>query len=156
MRMLKVALLAGALAGLSLTGAIAAGSGGGGGGMSSMPSDTGPRYDPAEEYAKAIKAFYDAGCRYLQLDDTSLSYFCDPEQRKMLAERGDDPEQLVFIYRDVLNAALKAKPADMQITTHTCRGNFKSTFIASGKFSSPNLSAACRAVISYSRESVST
>lgn len=56
MRMLKVALLASALAGLSLTGAVAAGSGGGGGGMSSMPSDTGPRYDPAEEYAKAIKA----------------------------------------------------------------------------------------------------
>lgn len=56
MRMLKVALLAGALAGLSLTGALAAGSGGGGGGMNSMPSDTGPRYDPAEEYAKAIRA----------------------------------------------------------------------------------------------------
>ncbi|SEL78129.1 5-methyltetrahydropteroyltriglutamate--homocysteine methyltransferase [Bosea lupini] len=90
--------------------------------------------DLGKVYAKAIKAFYDAGCRYLQLDDTSLSYFCDPEQRKMLAERGDDPEQLVFIYRDVLNAALKAKPADMQITTHTCRGNFKSTFIASGGY----------------------
>ena len=86
--------------------------------------------DLGKAYAKAIRAFYDAGCRYLQLDDTSLSYFCDPEQRKMLAERGDDPEQLIFIYRDVLNAALKAKPADMQITTHTCRGNFKSTFIA--------------------------
>lgn len=70
MRMLKVALLAGALAGLSLSGAIAAGSGGGGGGMSSMPSDTGPRYDPAEEYAKAIKAIqakdYKAAARAAQ------------------------------------------------------------------------------------------
>jgi len=56
MRMLKLMLLAGALAGLSMTGAVAAGGSGGGGGMSSMPSDTGPRYDPAEEYAKAIKA----------------------------------------------------------------------------------------------------
>jgi len=56
MRVLKVVLMAGALAGLSLSGALAAGGGGGGGGMSSMPSDTGPRYDPAEEYAKAIKA----------------------------------------------------------------------------------------------------
>lgn len=56
MRVLKVALVAGALAGLSLTGAMAAGGGGGGGGMSAMPSDTGPRYDPAEEYAKAVKA----------------------------------------------------------------------------------------------------
>ncbi|MDX3807412.1 5-methyltetrahydropteroyltriglutamate--homocysteine S-methyltransferase [Bosea thiooxidans] len=90
--------------------------------------------DLGKAYAKAIKAFYDAGCRYLQLDDTSLSYFCDPEQRKMLAERGDDPDKLIFVYRDVLNAALKAKPADMQITTHTCRGNFKSTFIASGGY----------------------
>lgn len=90
--------------------------------------------DLGKAYAKAIRAFYDAGCRYLQLDDTSLSYFCDPEQRKMLAERGDDPDALIFVYRDVLNAALKAKPADMRITTHTCRGNFKSTFIASGGY----------------------
>jgi len=90
--------------------------------------------DLGRAYAKAIRAFYDAGCRYLQLDDTSLSYFCDPEQRKMLAERGDDPDKLIFIYRDILNAALKAKPADMAITTHTCRGNFKSTFIASGGY----------------------
>lgn len=90
--------------------------------------------DLGKAYAKAIKAFYDAGCRYLQLDDTSLSYFCDPEQRKMLSERGDDPDTLIFIYRDILNTALAAKPADMAITTHTCRGNFKSTFIASGGY----------------------
>lgn len=59
MRVLKIVLLAGAIAGTQVTGAIAAGGGGGGGGMSSMPSDTGPRYDPAEEYAKAIKAIQD-------------------------------------------------------------------------------------------------
>jgi 5-methyltetrahydropteroyltriglutamate--homocysteine methyltransferase len=90
--------------------------------------------DLGKTYAKAIKAFYDAGCRYLQLDDTSLSYFCDPEQRKMLAARGDDPDQLIHVYRDIINAATAAKPADMVITTHTCRGNFKSTFIASGGY----------------------
>jgi 5-methyltetrahydropteroyltriglutamate--homocysteine methyltransferase len=90
--------------------------------------------DLGRTYAKAVRAFYDAGCRYLQLDDTSLSYFCDPEQRKMLAERGDDPEKLIFVYRDIINAATAAKPADMVITTHTCRGNFKSTFIASGGY----------------------
>jgi 5-methyltetrahydropteroyltriglutamate--homocysteine methyltransferase len=90
--------------------------------------------DLGKTYAKAIKAFYDAGCRYLQLDDTSLSYFCDPEQRKMLAERGDDPDKLIHTYRDIINAATAAKPADMVITTHTCRGNFKSTFIASGGY----------------------
>lgn len=70
MRLLKIALLAGAMAGLSMTGAVAAGGGGGGGGMSSMPSDTGPRYDPAEEYAKAIKAIqakdYKAAARSAQ------------------------------------------------------------------------------------------
>lgn len=90
--------------------------------------------DLGATYAKAVKAFYDAGCRYLQLDDTSLSYFCDPEQRKMLSARGDDPEKLIHVYRDIINAATAAKPADMVITTHTCRGNFKSTFIASGGY----------------------
>jgi 5-methyltetrahydropteroyltriglutamate--homocysteine methyltransferase len=85
-------------------------------------------------YAKAIRAFYDVGCRYLQLDDTSLSYFCDPEQRTMLAARGDDPDRLIHIYRDIINNATAAKPADIVITTHTCRGNFKSTFIASGGY----------------------
>lgn len=90
--------------------------------------------DLGKAYAKAVKAFYDAGCRYLQLDDTSLSYFCDPEQRKMLADRGDDPDKLIHIYRELINAATAAKPADMTITTHTCRGNFKSTFIASGGY----------------------
>jgi 5-methyltetrahydropteroyltriglutamate--homocysteine methyltransferase len=90
--------------------------------------------DLGKAYADAVKAFYAAGCRYLQLDDTSLSYFCDPEQRKMLAERGDDPDKLIFTYRDILNTATAAKPDDMVITTHTCRGNFKSTFIASGGY----------------------
>lgn len=90
--------------------------------------------DLGKAYAKAVKAFYDAGCRYLQLDDTSLSYFCDPEQRQMLKDRGDDPDRLIHIYRDMINTATAAKPADMTITTHTCRGNFKSTFIASGGY----------------------
>lgn len=90
--------------------------------------------DLGKAYNKAVKAFYDAGCRYLQLDDTSLSYFCDPEQRKMLAERGDDPDKLIQTYKEMLNAATKGRPADMVITTHTCRGNFKSTFVASGGY----------------------
>ncbi len=90
--------------------------------------------DLGAAYAKAVQAFYDAGCRYLQLDDTSLSYFCDPEQRQMLKDRGDDPDRLIFTYRDIINAATAAKPKDMVITTHTCRGNFKSTFIASGGY----------------------
>jgi 5-methyltetrahydropteroyltriglutamate--homocysteine methyltransferase len=90
--------------------------------------------DLGKAYAKAVKAFYQAGCRYLQLDDTSLSYFCDPEQRAMLVKRGDDPDKLMTAYRDVINMATKNRPDDMVITTHTCRGNFKSTFIASGGY----------------------
>jgi 5-methyltetrahydropteroyltriglutamate--homocysteine methyltransferase len=90
--------------------------------------------DLGKTYAKAVRAFYDAGCRYLQLDDTSLAYVCDPDQRKMLQDRGDDPDQLIGVYRDVINAATKARPKDMIITTHTCRGNFRSTFVARGDY----------------------
>ena len=90
--------------------------------------------DLGRAYNKAIRAFYDAGCRYLQLDDTSLAYFCDPAQRKMLADRGDNPDDTIHQYRDTLAIALKDRPADMAITTHTCRGNFRSTFVASGGY----------------------
>lgn len=90
--------------------------------------------DLGRAYNKAIKAFHAAGCRYLQLDDTSLAYFCDPAQRKMLADRGDKPEALLNTYRDTLAIALKDRPRDMTITMHTCRGNFRSTFVASGGY----------------------
>jgi 5-methyltetrahydropteroyltriglutamate--homocysteine methyltransferase len=91
-------------------------------------------HDLGHAYAAAIRAFYDAGCRYLQLDDTSLAYFCDPEQREMLKARGDDPNALIGHYRDMINTATKDRPSDMVVTTHTCRGNFRSTFIAAGGY----------------------
>ena len=90
--------------------------------------------DLGHAYNKAIHTFHAAGCRYLQLDDTSLAYFCDPAQRKMLADRGDDPDAVFHQYRDTLAIALKDRPANMAITTHTCRGNFRSTFVASGGY----------------------
>jgi 5-methyltetrahydropteroyltriglutamate--homocysteine methyltransferase len=90
--------------------------------------------DLARAYADAVKAFYDAGCRYLQFDDVSLAYFCDPVQRQMLIDRGDDPDTLIRTYRDVINTALAAKPSDMVISAHLCRGNFRSTFVASGGY----------------------
>jgi 5-methyltetrahydropteroyltriglutamate--homocysteine methyltransferase len=90
--------------------------------------------DLGNAYAAAVRAFYDAGCRYLQLDDTSLAYFCDPEQREMLKTRGDDADALIQRYRQMINTATKDRPKDMVITTHTCRGNFRSTFIASGGY----------------------
>jgi methionine synthase II (cobalamin-independent) len=90
--------------------------------------------DLAAAYRAAIRAFHDAGCRYLQLDDTAWSMVCDPNERAQSKTRGDDPDALPRIYARLTNAALEAKPADMAITMHSCRGNFRSTFIASGGY----------------------
>lgn len=90
--------------------------------------------DVGAAYNQAVHAFYDAGCRYLQLDDISFAYLCDPEQREMLRARGDDPEHQPEIYAGMVREALKDKPADLTITMHLCRGNFRSTFIASGGY----------------------
>jgi len=90
--------------------------------------------DLGAAYARAVRAFYDAGCRYLQLDDISFAYLCDPEQREMLRQRGDDPERQPAIYAAMVREALKDKPADLTVTMHLCRGNFRSTFIASGGY----------------------
>jgi 5-methyltetrahydropteroyltriglutamate--homocysteine methyltransferase len=90
--------------------------------------------DLGAAYEKIVKAFYDAGCRYLQLDDVSFAYLCDPNQLKMLRERGDDPEKQPQIYADMINRAVSSRPKDMTITMHLCRGNFRSTFVASGGY----------------------
>jgi len=90
--------------------------------------------DLATTWGKAVKAFYDAGCRYLQFDDTVWAYLCSKEQMEMVRRRGEDPERLPAIYARTINAALKAKPADMTITTHVCRGNFRSTWISEGGY----------------------
>jgi 5-methyltetrahydropteroyltriglutamate--homocysteine methyltransferase len=90
--------------------------------------------DVAKAYQKAIRAFYDAGCRYLQLDDTAWSMMCDPREREQSRGRGDNPDALPGIYAAMTNKALEGKPADMAITMHSCRGNFRSTFIASGGY----------------------
>ncbi len=90
--------------------------------------------DLAKAYAKAIKAFYDAGCRYIQIDDVAFAYFCDTNQRQMLRDRGDDPDRQFDIYRQVFNTAIKDRPKDMIVTTHLCRGNFRSTFVGSGGY----------------------
>jgi 5-methyltetrahydropteroyltriglutamate--homocysteine methyltransferase len=90
--------------------------------------------DLGTSYRKAVRAFADAGCRYLQLDEVNFTYLCDPELRKHVTQRGDDPEQLPHIYATMLNAAISDIPADMTITMHLCRGNFQSTFVASGGY----------------------
>ena len=90
--------------------------------------------DTAEAYAKAVRAFYDAGCRYLQFDDTVWAYLCSEKERQGVRDRGEDPEPLQGIYRDMINHAVKDRPADMTITTHVCRGNFRSTWISEGGY----------------------
>jgi len=90
--------------------------------------------DLGKLYGKAIKAFYDAGCRYLQLDDTVWAYLCSKEQLEQARARGEDVDRLPGIYARVINTALKSKPADMTITTHVCRGNFRSHWISEGGY----------------------
>ena len=101
--------------------------------------------DLAMAYQKAIKAFYDAGCRYLQFDDTAWAYLCSQEELKKARDRGLDVDHLQETYTACINKALEARPADMTITTHVCRGNFRSTFISSGGYEpvAQNLLAKC-------------
>jgi 5-methyltetrahydropteroyltriglutamate--homocysteine methyltransferase len=108
-------------------------------GRVAISRDVYPTLDPffddlAAAYRAAIHAFYDAGCRYLQLDDTAWAMVCDPGERAHSKERGDDPDALPARYARLTNAALEDKPADMAITMHSCRGNFRSAFIASGGY----------------------
>ncbi len=90
--------------------------------------------DLGQSYAKVVRAFADAGCRYLQLDEVNLAYLCDPALRAQVAARGDDPDKLPMIYADMINAAISDIPSDMTITMHLCRGNFRSSFVASGGY----------------------
>lgn len=90
--------------------------------------------DVATAYQNAVRAFYDAGCRYLQFDDTAWAYLCSKEELKKAKDRGLDVDHLQETYTRTINKALEAKPADMAITTHVCRGNFRSTWIASGGY----------------------
>ena len=91
-------------------------------------------HDLGQAYKQAINGFYAAGCRYIQIDDCSFAYLCDPKQREMLAARGDDPVKQGDIYVGMINDALAGKPADLAATMHVCRGNFRSTFISSGGY----------------------
>jgi 5-methyltetrahydropteroyltriglutamate--homocysteine methyltransferase len=90
--------------------------------------------DLGESYRKVVRAFADAGCRYLQLDEVNLAYLCDPSLRELIITRGEDPAALPEIYAAVINAAISDIPADMTITMHLCRGNFRSSFVASGGY----------------------
>ncbi|MGH6664117.1 MAG: 5-methyltetrahydropteroyltriglutamate--homocysteine S-methyltransferase [Pseudolabrys sp.] len=90
--------------------------------------------DLGQAYKKAVRAFADAGCRYLQLDEVFIAMLCDEKYRGQMKARGDDPEKLGPLYGDLINTAMSDIPSDMTITMHLCRGNYKSTFMGSGGY----------------------
>jgi 5-methyltetrahydropteroyltriglutamate--homocysteine methyltransferase len=90
--------------------------------------------DLGQAYKKAVRAFADAGCRYLQLDEVFIAMLCDPKYRQQMKDRGDDPDALGPLYGDLINTAISDIPSDMTVTMHLCRGNYKSTFMGSGGY----------------------
>jgi 5-methyltetrahydropteroyltriglutamate--homocysteine methyltransferase len=90
--------------------------------------------DLAAVYAQEIEALGRLGCTYLQLDDTSLAYLNDPSQRAFVTKAGGDGEHQHLTYIRLINAALAERPAGMCVCTHMCRGNFKSSWVASGSY----------------------
>jgi len=90
--------------------------------------------DVAAAYREAIAHLARTGCRYLQLDDVSFAYLCDPKIQANCRNNGDDPAALPRRYAEVINAVVKDRPAGMAITMHTCRGNFKSAWVAEGGY----------------------
>ncbi|HEY3101816.1 MAG TPA: 5-methyltetrahydropteroyltriglutamate--homocysteine S-methyltransferase [Methylomirabilota bacterium] len=97
--------------------------------------------DAAAAYRTAIGHLAAAGCTYLQLDDVSWAYLCDPNVRENFRANGDDPATLPRIYADLINDALAGRPAGMAVTMHTCRGNFRSTWFAAGGYADPVVEA---------------
>jgi 5-methyltetrahydropteroyltriglutamate--homocysteine methyltransferase len=90
--------------------------------------------DLVRAYRAEVAALYAAGCRYLQLDDVSFAYLCDTDFRAKMAARGDDPDDLIDKHRDAMNAVIGDRPDDLLVTTHMCRGNFRSRWVASGGY----------------------
>jgi 5-methyltetrahydropteroyltriglutamate--homocysteine methyltransferase len=90
--------------------------------------------DLGQAYRKAVRAFADAGCRYIQLDEVFIAMLCDPKYCQQMRDRGDDPDHLAGVYADLINEAMLDIPPDMTVTMHLCRGNYKSTFMGSGGY----------------------
>jgi 5-methyltetrahydropteroyltriglutamate--homocysteine methyltransferase len=109
------------------------------GGRAAIDPDVYPELDAfwddlSSAYAQEVQQLGELGCRYLQLDDTSLAYLNDPRQRELLASMGGDPEHQHERYIRQINEALKNRPEGMRVTTHMCRGNFRSSWAAEGGY----------------------
>jgi len=90
--------------------------------------------DLAQCYRDEVQSLYDAGCRYLQFDDTNLAYLCDPQLREGARQRGDDPDELPRAYAELINKVIDDRPDDLRIGIHLCRGNFRSAWVAEGGY----------------------
>jgi 5-methyltetrahydropteroyltriglutamate--homocysteine methyltransferase len=90
--------------------------------------------DLTQAYREEIADLYKAGCRYLQIDDTTIAMWGDPKVQEQFRKLGDDPKKDAALYADAVNAAIRDVPDDMTVAIHTCRGNFKSTWLASGAY----------------------
>lgn len=90
--------------------------------------------DLARVYREEVQSLYDAGCRYLQMDDTNLAYLCDPQMREGARQRGDDPDELPRAYAELINKVVDNRPADLTVAMHLCRGNFRSAWVAEGGY----------------------
>lgn len=90
--------------------------------------------DVAQAYGEELQSLADAGCTYVQMDDTNLAYLCDERMREAARQRGDDPNELPHRYAQFVNKVVARKPKGMLLAMHLCRGNFKSTHAAAGNY----------------------
>ncbi len=110
------------------------------GGRAGISREAYPELDPlfyddvAKAYGEELQSLYDAGCRYVQMDDTNMAYLCDEKMREAARQRGDDPNELPHRYAGFINKVVAKKPVGMTLAMHLCRGNFKSTHAASGNY----------------------
>ena len=110
------------------------------GGRAGISREAYPELDPAfyddvaRAYADELQSLADAGCTYVQMDDTNLAYLCDEKMREAARQRGDDPNELPHRYATFINKVVALKPAGMTLAMHLCRGNFKSTHAAAGNY----------------------
>ena len=110
------------------------------GGRAGISRQAYPELDPAfyddvaKAYGEELQSLADAGCTYVQMDDTNLAYLCDEKMREAARQRGDDPNELPHRYAQFINKVVAHKPAGMTLAMHLCRGNFKSTHAAAGNY----------------------
>jgi 5-methyltetrahydropteroyltriglutamate--homocysteine methyltransferase len=110
------------------------------GGRAGISREAYPELDPvfyddvAKAYGDELQSLFDAGCRYVQMDDTNMAYLCDEKMREAARQRGDDPNELPHRYATFINKVVAHRPAGMTLAMHLCRGNFKSTHAAAGNY----------------------